>query len=161
MFYERPVIWLHVLSDAAIAAAYYSIPLGLVSFVRQRRDVAFSWIFWMFAAFILACGTTHLVGLIDIWKPFYKVDGVIKLITAVLSIGTAVVLWPLIPKLVALPSPAMLEATVRQRSPAVKIAFHGSVATRRVMSTGLKSGLTDGSPPDCARPPRSGMGARL
>jgi hypothetical protein len=39
----------------------------------------------------------------------YGVEGLIKLATATLSIATAVVLWPLIPKLVALPSPAQLE----------------------------------------------------
>src|SRR5262245_17580238 len=60
MNYQPDVIWLHVVSDAAIAAAYFSIPIALVYFVRRRRDLAFNWMFLMFAAFILACGTTHV-----------------------------------------------------------------------------------------------------
>ena len=54
------VIWLHVISDAIIAAAYYSIPIALVYFVARRRDLAYPWIFVLFAMFILACGTTHV-----------------------------------------------------------------------------------------------------
>src|SRR6266496_5509639 len=45
-----------------------------------------------------------------IWKPAYWLDGVIKALTATVSLVTSVVLWPLIPKAVALPSPAQLEA---------------------------------------------------
>lgn len=116
MFYESAVIWLHAVSDAVIAVAYYSIPLALIRLVRRRRDLAFGWVFWLFAAFILACGTTHLIGVVDLWAPMYRLDGVVKAATAVVSIATAVVLWPLIPRAVALPSPAQLEATVRQRT---------------------------------------------
>jgi PAS domain S-box-containing protein len=116
MLYERPVIWLHLISDLLIGAAYYSIPLALVSLVRRRSDLAFHWVFWMFAAFILACGTTHFIGAIDLWKPAYKVDGIVKLITAILSVGTAVALWPLIPRAVALPSAAQLERIVAERT---------------------------------------------
>jgi signal transduction histidine kinase len=116
MFYEGPVIWLHVISDGLTALAYYSIPFGLVYFVYRRRDLAFSWMFWLFAGFILACGTTHLFGVLDIWRPFYRVDGMVKFVTAVLSIGTAVAMWPLMPRALALPSPAQLEQTVRERT---------------------------------------------
>lgn len=116
MFYESSVIWLHVISDGMIALAYYSIPFALAYFVWRRRDLAYSWIFWMFAGFILTCGTTHLFSVIDVWHPLYKIDGLVKLATAVLSIGTAIALWPLIPKALALPSTAQLERTVRERT---------------------------------------------
>jgi len=51
---------LHVLSDAVIALSYFSIPFALAYFVGQRRDLEYRWMFILFAAFILACGTTHL-----------------------------------------------------------------------------------------------------
>ncbi len=105
---EPDVVWLHVISDLMIALAYYSIPIALVYFVRRRRDLEFNWIFQMFAAFILACGTTHLIGVVDIWKPFYRVDGLVKLATGIISIATAIMLWPLIPRAIALPSPTQL-----------------------------------------------------
>ena len=54
----RPVLlWIHVVSDALIGIAYFSIPLALASFVIRRRDMDFGWIFWLFALFILGCGT--------------------------------------------------------------------------------------------------------
>ena len=51
---ELPVIWLHIISDSAIALAYFTIPLALVHFIRRRKDVAFHWGFICFAVFILA-----------------------------------------------------------------------------------------------------------
>jgi signal transduction histidine kinase len=108
LMWEPGLIWLHAISDTLIAGAYYSIPLALIQFVRRRGDVAFSWIFRLFAAFILACGTTHIMALITLWQPLYWIDGLIKAITAVLSVSTAIVMWPLIPRALALPSPAAL-----------------------------------------------------
>ena len=108
MSYERGVIWLSVISDACIAIAYYSIPVALIYFVRQRKDLSFSWMFVCFAVFILACGTTHVMNVIAIWYAPYRLDGVLKLFTAMVSIATAVMLWPLIPKALAIPNPATL-----------------------------------------------------
>lgn len=105
---EPDVIWLHVFSDLFITLAYYSIPIALVYFVRRRRDLEFNWMFLMFAAFILACGTTHLFGIWAIWNPMYRIDGLIKAATAGISVTTAILLWPLIPKALALPSPGQL-----------------------------------------------------
>ncbi|RQW77090.1 MAG: hypothetical protein EHM62_08935 [Methylococcus sp.] len=58
------LVALHVLSDGVIALSYFSIPFALAFFVGQRRDLEYRWMFILFAAFILACGTTHLF---DIW----------------------------------------------------------------------------------------------
>jgi signal transduction histidine kinase len=108
LLWEPGLIWLHAVSDTIIGLAYYSIPLSLIQYVRRRSDIAFGWIFWLFAAFILACGTTHFMALVTLWQPLYWIDGMIKAITAILSIFTAVVLWPLIPRALALPSPSAL-----------------------------------------------------
>lgn len=116
MYREAPVVWLHLVSDLLIGIAYFSIPVALVYFVRRRKDLAFHWMFWMFAVFILACGSTHLIGVLDLWRPMYKVDGLVKAGTAAVSIATAIMLWPLIPKALALPSHAMLEQRVEERT---------------------------------------------
>ena len=103
----KPILlWLHVGSDLLIAIAYFSIPLALLIFVRRRRDLQFSWMFVLFGVFILACGTTHFLAVWTLWRPDYLASGVVKAITAVASVITAAVLWPLIPKAVALPGPA-------------------------------------------------------
>ena len=111
--WQPAIVWLHVVSDGLITLAYYSIPVALVSFLRKRKDIPFNWVFWMFGGFIFACGTTHLMNIWTVWIPMYRLDGIVKLCTAALSMTTAVLLWPLIPKAVALPSPAQLEAANR------------------------------------------------
>jgi signal transduction histidine kinase len=102
------VIWLHVVSDGLIAFAYYSIPLTLLYFVRKRKDLAFDWMFVSFAVFIIACGTTHLMEVLNIWHPTYWLSGIIKAITATTSIVTAILLVRVVPKALALPSPEQL-----------------------------------------------------
>ena len=106
--WQPDILLLHVLADAGIALAYFSIPLAIVYFVRRRTDLEYKWVFGLFAAFIVACGITHLFGIWVIWNPDYWVDGFAKATTAGISVVTAVLLWPLLPKLLALPSPAQL-----------------------------------------------------
>src|SRR5579864_5994354 len=111
----RPeIVWLHVGSDALITLAYYSIPVSLVYFVRKRRDLPFHWMFIMFGAFILGCGASHMMEVWTIWHGTYRIAAIVKLITAGLSVSTAVALVPLMPKALALPSPARLAAANRE-----------------------------------------------
>jgi signal transduction histidine kinase/CheY-like chemotaxis protein len=109
LLWQPGLIWLHAAADTLIGLAYYSIPLALIHFIRHRRDFAFGWVFWLFAAFILACGTTHFVSVLTLWQPAYWLDGAIKAITALLSVGTAVILWPIVRRALALPSRHALE----------------------------------------------------
>ncbi|WP_414512069.1 PAS domain S-box protein [Nostoc sp. PCC 9305] len=104
------LVWLHLISDVLTGLAYYSIPVMLVYFVRKRRDMPFGWIFLMFGTFIVACGTTHLMDIWTLWYPTYWLSGLIKAITAFVSVLTAIELVPLMPQVLALPSPAQLEA---------------------------------------------------
>lgn len=107
----RPeIVWLHVAADTLIALSYYSIPLALIYFIRKRADLAYKWMFAMFALFILACGTTHVMSIVAFWHPMYRFDGVTKAVTAIASVITASMLWPLIPRAAALPSPAQLRS---------------------------------------------------
>ena len=106
----RPsLVWLHLLSDSLIALSYYSIPLTLFYFVRKRLDLPFSWVFLLFAAFIVSCGTTHVLDVWTLWHPTYWLAGGVKAITAAVSVFTAYILVPLMPQALALPSPAQLE----------------------------------------------------
>ncbi len=104
------LVWLHAGSDFLTAIAYYLIPVILVYFVRKRPDVPFPEILILFSAFILACGTTHLLEVWTLWHPVYWVSGSIKAATAVISLFTAWELVPLMPQALALASPAQLEA---------------------------------------------------
>src|SRR4028119_63611 len=84
------LVGLHIISDSLIALAYYSIPLTLLYFVRKREDLPFNGIFLLFVAFILACGTTHIMEVWTLWHPNYWISGFIKAITAAISAYTAV-----------------------------------------------------------------------
>ncbi len=112
--WKPELVWLHLLSDCAIALAYYLIAITLVYFVRKRQDLPFDWIFLLFSTFIVACGTTHLMEVWTLWHPTYWLSGTIKAVTASVSLYTAVLLVPLLPKALALPSPAQLEAANRE-----------------------------------------------
>ncbi len=109
-FWRPEIVWLHVGSDATIALAYLLIPVSLGYFVRKRRDLAFHWMFVMFGAFILACGATHAMAIWTLWHATYRLEGVLKLITAIVSLSTAILLVRLVPRLLALPSPAQMAA---------------------------------------------------
>jgi PAS domain S-box-containing protein len=90
-------VWLHVVSDALITLAYYSIPLTLLYIVRKRRDAPFRVMYFMFGGFIVACGTTHLMEIWNVWHGTYRLAGVVKAGTALLSVSTAVALVRLVP----------------------------------------------------------------
>lgn len=97
------IVWLHVISDGLIALSYYCIPIALIYLIQKRRDLPFNWIFWMFGLFILGCGTTHLMDVWNVWHGSYLIAGIIKAFTAAVSLATAVVLIPLLPKIISLP----------------------------------------------------------
>jgi len=112
--WKPELVWLHVMSDSLIAIAYYSIPITLVYFVRKRDDLPFNWIFLLFGAFIVACGTTHVMEVWTLWHPTYWLSGFLKAITALVSMYTAIELIPLVNQALALPSPTQLEAANRE-----------------------------------------------
>jgi signal transduction histidine kinase len=101
LLWDTRLILLHVIADATIALAYFSIPIALWVILQRRRNLEFSWVLGLFASFILACGATHILSILVLWVPLYGLEGAIKAVTAVLSIFTAIVLFPLLPKLFA------------------------------------------------------------
>ena len=106
--WRSDLLLLHVLCDAVIAVSYYSIPFALIYFIVKRPDVVFRWIAVLFGVFILACGTTHILGIVVVWNPIYWVDGGVKAVTAIASIATAVIVWRIMPQALAIPSTAQL-----------------------------------------------------
>lgn len=111
----RPeILWPQVIADSLIALSYYSIPVILLWFVRRRRDIPFHRIFLVFALFILACGTTHIIEVISVWEPMYRLQAVMKVITATISILAVIMLIPTFPQALALPSLAQSHRRLNQ-----------------------------------------------
>src|SRR5258708_214060 len=103
--WQPGLVWLHTISDALIVAAYYSIPLTLWYFLRKRPGIRLNGLIMMFGAFIMACGTTHLMNIWDVWHSTYRLEGIIKAVTAVLSVSTAIACLKLVPMARKLPTP--------------------------------------------------------
>ncbi|HVJ89678.1 MAG TPA: ATP-binding protein [Labilithrix sp.] len=102
------MVWLQVISNFLIGAAYVSISSTLYYVIRRIRDVPFSRMYLAFGVFIITCGLTHFLDVVTVWTPVYWVDGAVRAVTAVASVGTAVLLFPLVPKAVHLADAAQL-----------------------------------------------------
>jgi hypothetical protein len=74
LLWEPALIWTYALSDAVIGLAYFSIPVALIIVARRRSDFVFRPLLWLFAAFILLCGTTQGLDLLTLWVPAYGLD---------------------------------------------------------------------------------------
>ena len=108
--WQSDILMTSVISDVAIAAAYYSITAAFIYFVKKREDILYPWFFILAGSIIFAaCGTSHLISAIVIWEPIYGVSAVAKAITAVSSVATGVIIWYILPFFLRIPSPSMLE----------------------------------------------------
>jgi len=104
------ILWTHVTSDIVTGLSYFSIPIVMALYALRRPDARYRPTLYLFIAFILLCGATHFVSVIVIWNPIYEIQGVLKALTAIASLATAIALWPLLPKALAMPSTVQLEA---------------------------------------------------
>lgn len=108
-YWEPWVMWSHAIPDSIIALAYFFIPLNLVYIFRRRREFTYIWIAICFAIFIWGCGATHVMDVINIWEPYYRLDSGIRIVTALASIGTAFILFKVTPAVVVIPTKAEWE----------------------------------------------------
>ena len=115
--------WLYILSDLGIWLAYFTIPVILALFLYKRKEaLPFKSVQILFIAFILACGLTHLLDAIIFWVPLYKLSALIRLITALVSISTAVVLIRILPNLLQYKSPEELERVIKKSTLDLKLS---------------------------------------
>jgi signal transduction histidine kinase len=143
MAWRLDLLWANALADAVLAVAYITLSLGLAFLIRRRNDFAFGWIFWCFAAFLMAGGLAHLISILTLWHPFYALEAIIKGVAAAASIATAAALWPLVSKVITIPSRAQLasanaelEALVRERDSALA-ELREHIAQRRELEEAL------------------------
>jgi hypothetical protein len=101
----RPdILWTHVTSDLIISIAYFAIPVVLGTVLMKRKaSIPYANILGLFVAFILLCGITHLMNIYVTWYPAYDYQGWLKMLTAIVSLVTALVLAPKLPELIAMP----------------------------------------------------------
>ncbi|WP_413793187.1 MULTISPECIES: sensor histidine kinase [unclassified Pseudomonas] len=105
----RPdLLWTNVIADGLITLSYVTIPFTLLYFIHKRKDVPFDWMLAAFGVFILACGTSHVMEILTIWQPYYWLSALVKVITAIASVITAILLVRLVPAALKIPSPQQL-----------------------------------------------------
>lgn len=121
------LVSIHVGSDAVIGIAYLVISSSLGYLVyKARAEIPFGWIVAAFGAFIVACGVTHLLGVWTVWTPAYWISGYAKLVTAAVSVVTAIALPPLIPRaLHLLQADRVREEVLAREEAAVRLALYG------------------------------------
>lgn len=112
--WQPGLLWTHVISDIGIALAYFSIPAMIIYYLRKRTAITeipgiYLAVGAMFACFIVFCGLTHVMGMITIWQPMYSAQGAAKVVTAAVSIATALALIPILPKALSLRTAEELE----------------------------------------------------
>ena len=128
--WQTPLVWLHVTGDFLIAIAYYSIPAMLIYFIFKRRDVPFLRIFALFGAFIILCGTGHLLEIWTLWHSAYWLSGIEKGITALVSCFTAGSMVTLLPQFLSLKTPQELEIINRQLQTEIAVREDAELALR-------------------------------
>lgn len=92
--------WLYITSDIAIWLAYFVIPAIIIFFIQKRHNLPFLPVFWLFGAFIILCGSTHLIDAIMFYWPAYRLSALLRVLTALVSLATAFVLIRDLPKLI-------------------------------------------------------------
>ena len=107
--WDGPLVSLHVVSGLMVGAAFISIPVLLLWFVKKRRDVPFQGVLLWFSAFLVACGAASFLDVWNLWHDAYWLEGAVKGVAAITSAGAAGYLVLLIPKALKLPSPRQME----------------------------------------------------
>lgn len=105
--WNAPLLGLFVIGNLLIAFAYFSIPLTLSLLIKNRKDLAYKWVYGLFAAFIVTCGTTHLMKVWTIWHATYWLEASLDMLTGIISVVTAVILWRVLPNALALRSESL------------------------------------------------------
>ncbi|OAI12452.1 hypothetical protein A1507_02935 [Methylomonas koyamae] len=115
------LLWLTVSSDALMALAYVTYPVGIAYFVWKRKDLLYRWLYLgFFITFILTCAATHLLSVVTIWIPLYWLDAYVKALSALVAVATSFAIWWVIPRALKLPSPAELQRARDQAEAANK-----------------------------------------
>ncbi|RDC63884.1 sensor histidine kinase [Adhaeribacter pallidiroseus] len=102
--WNKAILWPTVVGDALTGIAYFSIPFMLFYLAQKRKYLVQKHVFILFGMFILACGTTHLLDIWTVWDPVYDIASLVKVVTGLLSLGTAFILLRSLPKILLIPS---------------------------------------------------------
>jgi len=138
---DRPLIYTHLFSDLLIGLSYVAISVTLAWIVhRANRGIPFHWLFLAFGMFIIACGGTHFMEVVTLFKPVYWLSAYVKGITAAASLATAVALPLVTPNILQQVEAAALSEERGRRLEAANIALGRAAAELQELDQ-LKTGI--------------------
>jgi signal transduction histidine kinase/CheY-like chemotaxis protein len=121
LLWKPELIWLNAVSDALIAGAFFATAFVLGSFVwRRRRDVMFRGAFWSLAIFAAVSGVTRLLSILTLWVPAYDIEGLAKVLLALISIALTAAMLLMLPRILVLPTRIQLQQAYAQLEEEIK-----------------------------------------
>ena len=102
--WQTDILLMNVISDVIISICYFAIPFILAVILHKRKDLPFRSTIRVFAVFIFFCSLTHIMEIVNVWYPFYYFTGLLKVVTASISVFSAWLIINNLSKILALPS---------------------------------------------------------
>lgn len=107
---------LYIVSELLIWIAYFLIPLIIINYIlRKKAALKFNRAYIYFAAFILLCGSTHFLDAMMFWIPMYRLNALLRLATALVSLATVYHLIKILPEAFKQRTSLELEREVQRR----------------------------------------------
>ena len=136
------LVRLYSVSDLLIGLSYTVISITLTYLVyRASKDIPFQWVFLAFGAFIFTCGFTHFMDVITLWTPTYWLAASFKAVTAVASVSTAIIMPPLVPRVLGFVRAARLSEERKQTIIVANAALQTEVRRREKVEEELRDAL--------------------
>ena len=111
--------WLYIISDLMIWTAYFMIPVIILNYISKKNTaLKFNKAYIYFAAFILLCGTTHFFDAVMFWVPMYRLNALLRIITAIVSLFTVYHLIKILPEAFQQKTNIELEGEIQRRKEA-------------------------------------------
>lgn len=100
--WEPAVLAARIAGDGMTALAYFTIPVILRAYRRNRANTSLmpANIVFGFEMFIFFCGLTHVFDIILIWWPVYRLDAIFRVATGAISAATAAAMLRVVPALI-------------------------------------------------------------
>jgi DNA integrity scanning protein DisA with diadenylate cyclase activity len=119
--WSTSLIVYYLIGNWLIALSYFLITILLLLFWKNKHeDIIKHWIILLFAAFILLCGTTHLLEGLSVWWPAYRLFTLFEILTGIVSFITAIYLIIVVQFKLKYKTPAQYEAIQKQLEEQIK-----------------------------------------
>lgn len=108
--------YIHLISDVIVGICYLIVPIIMLVFARHKRDFPFPRVFALVAASLLFCGATQFIDVLVAQWHLPRLDTFLRVVAAIISVFTVVVLIKVLPMAVELKGPKQLQTEIDNRT---------------------------------------------